>query len=48
MEAIIHSIREAIELPLWALPVALVFVLFSPLFIKEWRRNRDAWHKSDE
>lgn len=47
MSDIIHSLREAITLPWWAIVMALLFVLVSPLMIQQWRRNTDHWHKSD-
>ncbi|MGY2935976.1 hypothetical protein ACVWZ6_005578 [Bradyrhizobium sp. GM6.1] len=46
MEDVIHSIREAITLPWWAIVLALVFCLVSPLMIRQWRRNPEHWHKS--
>jgi hypothetical protein len=48
MTDLLHSIREAIALPLWAQLLALVFVALSPLVIKKWRKGGANWHKSEK
>jgi hypothetical protein len=47
MTDFLHSIHEAIALPLWAQIVALVFVALSPLVVIKWRKGA-TWHKADE
>jgi hypothetical protein len=42
----LHAAREAVELPLWAEILALVFVGLSPLVVVKWRRGK-TWHRSD-
>ena len=44
---VLHSIREAISLPLWAQLLALVFVAVSPLVVLKWRGKSGNWYKSD-
>jgi hypothetical protein len=42
----LHAAREALDLPLWAEILALVFVAISPLVVVKWRRGK-TWHRSD-
>jgi hypothetical protein len=42
---LLHSIHEAIALPLWAEILALAVVALSPLVVAKWRRG-STWHRS--
>jgi hypothetical protein len=44
---VLHSIHEAISLPLWAQILALVVVAFSPLAVVKWRK-KGTWHRSEK
>lgn len=43
----LHNVREALALPLWAEILALALVALSPLVVIKWRRRSD-WHRSGE
>jgi hypothetical protein len=45
MSDVLHSLHEAISLPLWAQLVAIVIVACSPLVLLKWRR-KSTWHNS--
>jgi hypothetical protein len=42
----LHAAREALELPVWAEILALLFIALSPLVVVKWRRGK-SWHRSD-
>ena len=42
---LLHNVRQALALPLWAEILALAIVALSPLVVVKWRRGSD-WHRS--